>query len=737
MFGMKKHLGKDHRGMTLVELICAVAIFACISAAVSGVLVVTAKTYRGGTTETDLQQEAQLTVNMIESRIVDATDSVNYYYYDAAGAEQYAESEGAALAAGAPADSDRKLQIVNGTQTCEFIYHAATREIRYMELGGAAPATDYLAAENVLAFTADVSQFTSSHNVELTIVMEDESSQYAMKYNITARNGKVDSAPAVPVDWARIIVNPSELVMEPGQVIALFPVDVIGTLTDWSCTVENNSHPGTKVEKVPTGIRITIDKDEVGDTNNELRIFIRTNAYDPSGVNPLASKRILVKIRRIDGLGITMTKDDPTMDSYTAGTTYTARAALTGTAYLNRLMGNAYDNDYKNPFYTQWSWEFTISDAPANAADYFEFTKFEDVAAPYLKVKLKQNMPANSKLKITALAKHPAGNVGGTVYNKSGITYADIQDSVTLECTGGTPVIPGGGAGIPIKRGQDFFFNTIESNTTLDMSIRDNNNKGNGSAQYNWFFRYRVKNDDGSFGTWSEYRMTREGGTEKKLNAEETYCLLPDKAYEIEYISAVTDKNTKKLYWPHDASLLASGTGFDGYTKGWDPTDAPTLEAEYKTSYIVEAVQISFKENTTFGISEGATGIGSPSSPLLMSSSGVTYPNWLEIYLKADSGLEFGHFQNQFNYIIEKWNGTSWESSGASGWSLQKGDKILINNIQSSTSGTYRLKMIMENYVAKQTAGTLMEPQYPNLPSATYHLYDESTGKGIVYVKFN
>lgn len=71
----KKH---DNRGLTLVELLCSIAILSVLAAAVGSVLVVSAKNYQRGTSEINLQQEAQLTANQIADLIIDTTAPLQY-----------------------------------------------------------------------------------------------------------------------------------------------------------------------------------------------------------------------------------------------------------------------------------------------------------------------------------------------------------------------------------------------------------------------------------------------------------------------------------------------------------------------------------------------------------------------------------------------------------------------------------------------------------------------------------
>ena len=49
---MKEAAKKDNRGLSLVEILCAIAIFSMIAAAIGTVIVLSSRTFRRGVTET-------------------------------------------------------------------------------------------------------------------------------------------------------------------------------------------------------------------------------------------------------------------------------------------------------------------------------------------------------------------------------------------------------------------------------------------------------------------------------------------------------------------------------------------------------------------------------------------------------------------------------------------------------------------------------------------------------------
>ena len=67
-----KEMLQDHRGLSFVEVLCAIAILAMVSSIIGGVLVATSRHYRNGTKEAAVQQEVQLAVNRIGDIIKNA-----------------------------------------------------------------------------------------------------------------------------------------------------------------------------------------------------------------------------------------------------------------------------------------------------------------------------------------------------------------------------------------------------------------------------------------------------------------------------------------------------------------------------------------------------------------------------------------------------------------------------------------------------------------------------------------
>ena len=63
----------NNKGLTLMELICAIAILAIVTASIGSVMVVSARSYQRDSDEVSLQQEAQVTANQIADLVIDST----------------------------------------------------------------------------------------------------------------------------------------------------------------------------------------------------------------------------------------------------------------------------------------------------------------------------------------------------------------------------------------------------------------------------------------------------------------------------------------------------------------------------------------------------------------------------------------------------------------------------------------------------------------------------------------
>lgn len=407
----KREKKRDNRGMTLVEIICAVAIFSLISATIGGVLVMTSRSYRNGSMETAVQQEAQFAANRIGDIVQDAIE---------------ASFTGGTNATG----SFGRLVLSNGTN--KYVVELADGDNRLMygeALASVADAdvtgTDLL-ADNILSFYADTSKFAESKAVRLDMTVEEDGREYVLSYNMTARNDDV-TLEAIPAIRTAAIIAESRVILEPGQTDFEIPVNVIGS----SSGIEAVSTDDAQVHVSCTmdSIKVSLEK-TAGETNSAVNINVATREKNGDGT-PLATSTICIQIRRVDELTVTSTLLEG--EEGVAGAKYKFTSALTGyTPYLAKKPGVAWDADYKNPYAVQWNYDsnFVINGTAADFNEYFEVVeKEEDIDTPYLILKLKKNLVVGSTLTVEGVSRHAAidgGNKSGTAYN------TEVKASATI-----------------------------------------------------------------------------------------------------------------------------------------------------------------------------------------------------------------------------------------------------------------------------------------------------------------
>lgn len=402
-----KRLRKNHRGFTLVELICTIAIFSIVITGVGSAMVISARSYSSGNVELDLQQQAQITSNLLTNLIIDA--------------DRIVDASGSMLT----------VEKVESGVTVTYTVYLDGDQIVYQKDGS----TPQTLAEHVTGFA--VSNAAGNDNVDFTLQFAEGGRTYESDYHVTPRNG-VTAGGASMSGTAGIYVE-NKLILEPGQTYDL-NVRITGTSIQ-GFSIQNltgsTDTTGTTVAVVDTRTaRITVGTGETG-TGSNASFRFQVVADDGSA----APQDVEVLVRRVNTVSVNGYKISGTVNK--AGAVYKISANLVGTN-LEKEPGAWYDVDYVNPYTAGWSFTFTKPDADGNAST----VPFESMCTvleqgvegnvPYVVIKLLNNLTPGCELKVTGTALHPEGvsaNPDGSVVttNKSGLRYDTVSAFWILE----------------------------------------------------------------------------------------------------------------------------------------------------------------------------------------------------------------------------------------------------------------------------------------------------------------
>ncbi len=720
IFWKKLKFGKNDKGFSLVEVICAVAILCVAFVAIGGAMVVSAQNYSRGTYELDVQQEAQTTTNLIGNLLVDAVS--------------------AEITNADPASTT--LQIKGDGITYTVAFDKDTGVLSYVEDRGSGNVVSGTLAENVSEFSVDLTKFAANKSAEVTVGIEKSGRTYEASYSTTARNGQANSVGAA--EAAQIFVDTSYLVLEPSQTYELM-FSVVGT----PCTVvaQDVTTTGTAIgvgAPAAGSIQLSASINASGTTCFNL---VAHKIGDPSTV--YCTVPIQVDIRRVNSLSGSY--DLKYGVEYKTDAIY--RVDFTSdVSFPNKVLGAAFDADYKNPYYTDITYSMTIGDVTADASAYIEELNLqEDTNAPFTQFKLKQDMPSDSTIFITATSKHALGKSDDVPYNKTGIKYGTVTGIVEIKNEQGVIWMDNG-----LKRGNDY--------NKFSTSLKLGDIKTAFGGEITWLFRYRELPS----GTWTQYYKTKEGGSQQKINALETYLFEPNKEYEYELMFACIDWTNNKLMWPHDANLLTAGKGFAEYgiTQGWDADDlanplSATLPHQYSSSFPLGKTEMLYSKSVTNAggsveqksfVSNGDyKNLGIDPLALCDNAGSATDPfvikqgQELSVYFTT-ANLEKGHFSYKTGKV-EMYNGSDWEDvtkNLSSHFSLQLGGgnevTVKINNPQNLAKGKrYRVTVTLYNdsgdgatYATRGAGSNISNLIIEKKRDREYNLYTEDS-KGYVY----
>lgn len=391
----RKRIKGNNKGLSLVELVCAVAIFAVAATAIGSAMIVSAQSYSRGTYELDVQEEAQTATNIVGNLIVGAVEAT---------------------------ENANVVEIKGEGVTYRITHDTSTGTLNYTEIDSAGVESNGVLAENVTVFdtnlTANPATFKADRNVEVRIEIEKNGRTYEAEYSTTARNGSADAVGAA--ESAQILVD-STIILEPGQTNCVLPVTVVGSVTNKTFTVaKSNSSDPFSIAAGTNKITLSAGTDAQG----TYTFVIKTVETDDTTSLPLDTKTVTVQIRRILSMNGNKTF---TGSEGSNGSSYVVTFGYSGT-FLDKVYGKDYDTNYVDPRQFEITFSMTGAESGMSWNSYVDETTIvkQTGATPSVSFKLKREMPTGSKIHVTCKSLHANGT------NKSGIPYANIYKTVDI-----------------------------------------------------------------------------------------------------------------------------------------------------------------------------------------------------------------------------------------------------------------------------------------------------------------
>lgn len=676
-FLQRKRRKMNNKGMTLVELICGVAILAIISISVASVMIVSANTYSKGSAESEVQQEAQLVANQISDLLIDSTSQVTF--------------EG------------NKLTIVNSgikyEIECNSSQELMYKEITIDSLGNPISETEpQLMAEGVESFFVDVDDFVKNGYARLQIKFANSNQSYPANFTITSRNRAASTTSTVLAS----IVCPSEVILEPYQTYDFDPVVRGLSNTNVNYSISSFTDTANTTFDSFTG-EIEIGKNEMA---NVIHLTITTEEKDEVTNTPLATKYVNIYVRRVNTVDLDGSHASGV--AYKAGSKYNLHADIVGTN-LYEAVGTDYDANYVNPFNIAWSVSdptmATITPDPANDANAI--------------LTVLQDMPSNGSVTVTAKAQHPDG------VNKTGLDYGDAEDTWTLTKPADYFQI---GDGWLRQTNQEQA--SISDLTEILGIISAANPDANIAQRVRFNFREVVGiNTYGDYlpvgveWIWNHpaYSGDADGSRSANLRPAMTGVMEYNKGYLItiqvvavdqnkseddpDYVVQIIDEISEAVE-PVSATFDSSLLGFTNSVRN-DQASAPTIswsKGDYKTV---------FSLNSLIGIDRNGNGVTNSMNYIIEKYEGGT---WVEL-ANSSTGQ---NFYDSYKGYVQNQNGSLY---------MKLGD---MNNSYDHT-GSYRVKVEISdqpnNYVdIENPAIRAKDPS-----TIDYVIWDEATGVGIFY----
>ncbi|PXV93319.1 prepilin-type N-terminal cleavage/methylation domain-containing protein [Lachnotalea glycerini] len=310
---------QNNKGLTLIELIVAIAIVGIVSVSIVSFMVMGANSYKKANSDINLQYEAQLTMNQLQDMVIDADKGITY--------ERKGETETENVlddSSGSIAKEDIKtksIMIYNQNNAYKIEWNREEKKLYYykymlVESGGvialsqtAGPA---LMADYISGMQVNLNRLSTDRVVRIDLDFTLGTKNYSTYSNITLRNQvKANSEPDEIYDGTLeegdgsladgITLTPKTVVLWPGntQTFAYQVTNSAGGYPsqDANWVISGNSSSQTTISD---GV-LTVASDETASS-----IVVKTSAkHTQSGTEVSDTSQVLIK--QVSGVAVAVT----------------------------------------------------------------------------------------------------------------------------------------------------------------------------------------------------------------------------------------------------------------------------------------------------------------------------------------------------------------------------------------------------------------------------------------------
>lgn len=309
--GLIEKINKDHRGLTLIEVLIAISILSIVIAMAFKVMATSSSMFSRTNAEVNIQSEAQSAANAIKELIIDCQVSVDYFDTDNDPARVFTDLNGTTYSNVLLINNNNEQFLVYQNTAAghedELLYVSRMRNSASTKFDTAFDPDDAeVLAQYVTNFTVDTSRFAKSKIIDFGFKYTLRGKEYDGTYQVRMRNDVIidsntDYEPSDKERVSQVIVSPSSIEISPDmtpspQIIAdqqfTAVVRTTGTIDVSKTWAVAPTVPGCMIDE--NGI-LSMSLEPTMDTFQVIATSVADNTKSGSAT---------VKVKKVNGLSV-------------------------------------------------------------------------------------------------------------------------------------------------------------------------------------------------------------------------------------------------------------------------------------------------------------------------------------------------------------------------------------------------------------------------------------------------